>query len=151
MRWLSLILFLLLMVGGGAVIGLTTMPGDWYAQLAKPAFNPPNWIFAPVWSTLYVLIAIAGWRTWERDRGGPPMMLWWAQLALNFLWSPVFFAAHLTGPALAVIVLLLAGILAFIAASWKHDRTAAALFLPYAAWVGFASVLNGAIFYLNRA
>src|SRR4051794_28977474 len=82
-----------------------TAPGEWYAALAKPSFNPPNWLFAPVWTVLYVLIAVAGWRTFERDQRGGPMKLWWAQLALNFLWSPVFFGAHRIGLALLIILL----------------------------------------------
>jgi tryptophan-rich sensory protein len=98
---------------------------------------------------LYVLIAVAGWRVWQRDGGGWPMRLWWAQLVLNFLWSPVFFAAHRIGLALVVILLLLAAILAFIATAWRQDRVAAWLFAPYAAWVAFASVLNASIFTLN--
>jgi tryptophan-rich sensory protein len=146
---LSLILFIALVLGGGLAIGYLTAPGEWYAGLAKPSFNPPNWIFAPVWTVLYVLIAVAGWRTFERDRAGWPMRLWWAQLALNFLWSPVFFTAHRIGLALAIVLLMLAAILAFIVASWRQDRVAAWLFVPYAAWVAFASVLNGAIFALN--
>src|SRR5689334_24917042 len=93
-RWLSLLGFLVLVIGGGLAIGYLTAPGEWYAGLTKPSFNPPAWMFAPVWSVIYVLIAVAGWRTFERDRRGWPMRLWWAQIALNFLWSPVFFAAH---------------------------------------------------------
>ncbi len=96
-----------------------------------------------------MLIAVAGWLTFERHHGGRPMRLWWVQLVLNFLWSPVFFAAHRIGLALLVILLLLAAIVAFIAASWRQDRAAIWLFAPYAAWVGFASLLNGAIFTLN--
>ena len=149
-RRLALVLFLLLVVGGGLVIGYLTAPGTWYASLAKPLFNPPNWVFAPVWSVLYVLIAVAGWRSFERIRAtGLPMRLWWTQLALNFLWSPVFFGAHWIGLALLVILLLLVAILAFIAASWRRDRVAAWLFAPYAVWVAFASVLNAAVFALN--
>lgn len=148
-RRLALILFLLLVVGGGLAIGYLTAPGEWYAGLSKPSFNPPNWLFAPVWTMLYVLIAVAGWRIFERDRAGWPMRLWWLQIALNFLWSPVFFTAHRIGFALVVILLLLATILAFIVASWRQDRLAAWLFAPYAAWVGFASLLNGAISALN--
>jgi tryptophan-rich sensory protein len=148
-RWLSLLGFVVLVVGGGLAIGYLTAPGEWYAGLAKPSFNPPGWIFGPVWTVLYVLIAVAGWRTFERDRRGWLMRLWWAQLALNFLWSPVFFAAHRIGLALIVILLMLAAILAFTAASWRQDRVAAWLFAPYAAWVAFASVLNAAIFTLN--
>lgn len=144
-----LALFVVLVVGGGLAIGYLTAPGAWYAGLAKPWFNPPNWLFGPVWSLLYVLIAVAGWRTFERDPGGSAMKLWWAQLLLNFLWSPVFFTAQRIGLALIVVLLLLATILAFLAVSWRKDRVAAWLFVPYAAWVAFASLLNAAIFVLN--
>jgi tryptophan-rich sensory protein len=147
--WLTLALFVVLVLGGGLVIGWLTAPGAWYASLAKPSFNPPNWIFGPVWSLLYVLIAIAGWRIWRRDAGGTAMKLWWAQLALNFLWSPVFFAAQQIGGAFVVILLLLATILAFIVAAWPRDRLAALLFVPYAAWVAFATALNASILSLN--
>ena len=148
-RYVSLILFLVLVLGGGLALGGLTVPGGWYAGLVKPSFNPPAWLFGPVWKVLYVLIAIAGWRVWQRDRSGWPMKLWWAQLALNFLWTPVFFGAHQLGLALVVILLMLAAILAFIATAWRLDRVAAWLFVPYAAWVAFASVLNGSIWMLN--
>jgi tryptophan-rich sensory protein len=144
-----LILFLVLVAGGGLVIGFLTAPGDWYAGLAKPSFNPPGWIFAPIWTVLYVLIAVAGWRISRNDPSGWPMRLWWTQLVLNFLWSPIFFSAHQIGLALVVILLLLAAILAFIALAWRQHRLAAWLFAPYAAWVAFASVLNAEIFVLN--
>jgi benzodiazapine receptor len=146
---LALILFLLLVVGGGIAIGYLTAPGDWYAGLAKPSFNPPNWVFGPTWTILYVLIAVAGWRVWRKESGGWTMRLWWMQLALNFLWTPVFFGAHRIGLALVVILLLLSVIVAFIASSWHRHRPSAWLFMPYAAWVGFASLLNAAIFALN--
>jgi tryptophan-rich sensory protein len=148
-NWPALILFLILVVGGGLAIGFLTAPGAWYAGLAKPSFNPPNWLFAPVWTALYVLIAIAGWCTFERDRSGWSIRIWWTQLVLNFAWSPVFFAAHRIGAALAVILLLLTAILSFIATAWRKDRPAAWMFVPYAAWVGFASALNAAILALN--
>jgi translocator protein len=147
-RRLALPLFLLLTLGGGLLIGTLTPPGDWYEALAKPAFNPPPWLFAPVWTALYAMVGIAGWRVW-RKMLGRPVSIWFGQLALNFLWSPVFFAAHLIGWALAVIVALLALCLWFIAATWREDRTAAWLFVPYAAWVAFATLLNGAILMLN--
>lgn len=148
-RYVALILFLVLVLGGRLALGGLTVPGGWYAGLAKPSFNPPAWLFGPVWTVLYVLIAIAGWRVWQRDRTGWPMKLWWAQMALNFLWTPVFFGAHQLGLALVVILLMLAAILAFIAAAWRLDRGAAWLFVPYAAWVAFASLLNGSIWMLN--
>ncbi|MDA1055975.1 MAG: tryptophan-rich sensory protein [Planctomycetota bacterium] len=146
---LALILFLLLVVGGGLAIGYLTAPGDWYAGLIKPSFNPPNWVFGPVWTVLYVLISVAGWRVWRKESGGWPMRLWWAQLALNFLWTPVFFGAHRVGLALGVVLVLLGTILTFIVASWRRDSASACLFAPYAAWVAFASVLNASILALN--
>ena len=145
----GLISFLLLVVGGGLLIGSVTAPEEWYAGLEKPAFNPPGWMFGPVWTVLYVLIAVAGWRIWQRDRGGLAMKLWWAQLALNFLWSPVFFSAHWIGVALVVVLLLLATIIAFIGVARRRDRVAAWLFVPYAAWVAYASALNASILALN--
>lgn len=148
-RTVSLIPFLALVLGGGVVLGFLTTPGAWFASLAKPSFNPPGWLFGPVWTVLYVLIAVSGWRVWQRDRSGWPMKLWWAQLALNFLWTPVFFGAHQIGLALVVILLMLAAILAFIATAWRGDSVAALLFVPYAAWVAFASLLNGSIWMLN--
>jgi translocator protein len=149
MRNLRLMLFVVLVLGTGFAAGLLNPPGSWYAALAKPWFNPPNWVFAPVWSIVYLLVAIAGWRTWERDRNSMAMTLWWAQMALNFLWSPIFFTAHRPAVALAVILMLLVAILAFIARQWSADRFSAVLFIPYAAWVGFASVLNFEIVRLN--
>lgn len=144
-----MLLFIALVLGGGLAIGTVTRPGEWYAQLAKPAFTPPGWLFGPVWTVLYVMIGIAGWRIWRLDPRSRPMMLWWAQLGLNFLWSPVFFAAHQIGLALVIILLLLGAIVCFIAASWERDRSAAWLFVPYAAWVAFASALNASILALN--
>jgi tryptophan-rich sensory protein len=76
-RWLSLIGFLAIVIGGGLAIGFLTAPGDWYEGLAKASLNPPAWLFAPVWTVLYVLIAVTGWRVWQRDRSGWPMRLWW--------------------------------------------------------------------------
>lgn len=145
----SLFLFFALVLGGGLVIGFMTAPEAWYASLAKPPFNPPNWIFAPVWTALYVMIAIAGWRIWRQGRGKLPMWLWGVQLALNFAWSPIFFSAHRIDVALGIIVLLLIAIVAFIATAWRQDKIASLLFAPYAIWVAFASLLNGALWLLN--
>jgi len=126
-----------------------TAPGEWYAGLAKPSFNPPGWVFGPVWTFLYVLIAVAGWRILVSAPRSLPMGLWWVQLGLNFLWSPVFFAAHRIELALVIILLLLATILAFIAVAWRQHRQVAWMFLPYAVWVTFASMLNASIWALN--
>ncbi len=148
-NWLIRIAFLALMVGGGILIGTLTAPGDWYAQLSKPAFNPPNWIFGPVWTALYVLIAMVGWRQFETDRSSTAMKLWWAQMGLNFLWSPTFFVLQLPWFAFVVIVALLAVIVMFIAQVRTSDRVSALAFLPYFAWVAFATALNLSIAILN--
>lgn len=148
-RRLALVLFVLLVVAGGSAIGFLTAPGPWYAGLAKPPFNPPNWIFAPVWLLLYVMIGVAGWRVWRLDDSGAALVVWWVQLGLNFLWSPIFFAAQNIGLALAVIAALWLAILVFIALARRLDRPAAWLFVPYLAWVSFATLLNGAIWWLN--
>ncbi|WP_282121331.1 TspO/MBR family protein [Ruegeria atlantica] len=143
------IAFLALMLGGGILIGTLTAPGDWYAQLSKPAFNPPNWVFGPVWTVLYVLIAIAGWRQFEADRSSTAMKLWWAQMGLNFLWSPTFFVLQQPWFAFVVIVGLLIVVVVFIARVRNSDRVSALAFLPYFAWVAFATALNFSIAILN--
>ncbi len=148
-NWLIRIAFLALVVGGGILIGALTAPGEWYAQLSKPAFNPPNWIFGPVWTVLYVLIAMVGWRQFETDRSSTAMKLWWAQMGLNFLWSPTFFVLQLPWFAFVVIVALLAVIVMFIAQVRTSDRVSALAFLPYFAWVAFATALNLSIAILN--
>lgn len=145
---LALALFLALTVGGGLVIGIGFPPGAWYETLTKPSFNPPNWLFGPVWTTLYVMIGIAGWRCWRR-RARSALTAWRAQLACNFAWSPLFFGAHRMDIALGVSVLMLASILTFIALNWRNDRVTALLFAPYAVWVSFATVLNGTLLALN--
>lgn len=148
-KYLSLLLFLVLVLGGGLLIGYATLPGGWYASLVKPPFNPPNWVFGPAWTLLYVLIAIAGWRTWRREPTGAAMKVWAVQLILNFAWSPTFFGAKMMGPALVVIVCLLASIVLFIASVWSRDRLSGWLFAPYAAWVAFATLLNASLLWLN--
>lgn len=144
---------LFLFIGGvvlaGFLLGYANTPGGWYAALNKPDFNPPNAVFAPVWTLLYICIGIAGARTWSHDPRSPSMAAWFIQIALNFLWSPVFFSMHRIGLALGIIAALLIAIAAFIALRWRRDRVAALLFLPYAAWVGFATVLNWSIYRLN--
>lgn len=141
--------FLAVVIGVGGLIGVSSAPGTWYAELNKPPFNPPNWIFAPVWFTLYVMIAIAGWRTMLAEGNGPRMRLWYGQMLLNWAWSPLFFMAHLIWPAFIVIVAMWLAIAAFIARSRHTDPVSAWLFAPYLAWVSFAGLLNLSIGILN--
>lgn len=148
-KYSPLLLFLVLVVGGGSLIGIMNVPGEWYATLNKPSFNPPNWVFGPVWTVLYVLIAIAGWRVWQREDLREAMWVWWAQLGLNFLWSPVFFSLQSPGGALIVILAMLTAIVMFIRLVWNSDRVSGVLFLPYLAWVSFATLLTMAVFVLN--
>ena len=132
---------------GGAVTA--TSVGSWYPLLAKPAFNPPNWIFAPVWTALYFMMAIAAWRVWRRGGARRALSLFALQLALNLAWSIVFFGMHAVGAALLEILVLLLAILATTVVFWRSDRMAGLLFVPYAAWVAFAAILNAAIWQLN--
>lgn len=148
-RWGSLAAFILFTLGAGTLIGTMTMPGPWYEALAKPSFNPPNWLFGPAWTVLYILVGIAGWRVWTSYGACLLMNLWIAQLVVNFLWSPTFFGMQSIGGGLVVVVAMLVLILAFIVLAWNRERVAALLFLPYAAWVAFATTLNASIFFMN--
>lgn len=139
---ITLVAFMVVVIGVGALIGTGAQPDAWYASLEKPPFNPPNWIFGPVWFTLYVLIAIAGWRAWMRDNRSTAMMLWAGQMVLNWAWSPAWFGLHQTWLAFVILVAMWSCIAGFIAVNWQRDRTAALLFVPYIAWVSFAGLLN---------
>ncbi|GAA4170447.1 TspO/MBR family protein [Shinella granuli] len=141
--------FIILVLGAGLLIGASNIPDEWYRSLAKPAFNPPDWVFAPVWSLLYAIIGLVGARTWLTLRRSMAMRLWFAQLVFNFAWSPAFFGLRDPASAMIIILGLLVSVAAFIAVSWRQDRTAALLFVPYLAWVAFAAALNAAILLLN--
>jgi len=144
-----LILFVLGVLGIGWTIGATNLPGPWYASLQKPWFNPPNWVFAPTWTVLYIMIAIAGWRAFLRDPKGNAFRVWVGQIALNFAWSPTVFTFHNLALGLVIILSMLVLILTFIVLQWRSEKSSALLFVPYAAWDAFASVLNFALFQLN--
>jgi tryptophan-rich sensory protein len=143
------VLFIAIVLGIGLLIGYINLPGEWYRSLVKPPFTPPNWLFGPAWTIIYILVGIAGARTWLGGGISPGMVLWFVQMLLNFIWSPLFFGRQMPATALVVIVALLVAILGFIANRWSADRPAALLFMPYAAWVAFATLLNGSIAYSN--
>jgi tryptophan-rich sensory protein len=134
---------------GGAITA--TSVGTWYQTLAKPWFNPPDWVFAPVWTTLYVLIGIAGWLVWRSGaRGrGPALGMFAVQLALNLGWSALFFGLRRIDLAMVEIVALLAAIVATGVLAWRVDRRAGALFVPYGLWVGYACALTISLWWLN--
>lgn len=142
-------LFIVLVLAAGILTGVSNLPGPWYDGLNKPFFQPPSWLFSPVWTVLYILIAIAGARTWLAAPASGRMQIWFAQMALNFLWSPAFFGQESPVLGLVVIVPLLVLIVIFIAASWNRDRIAAWLFAPYVLWTSFATLLNASIFAMN--
>jgi tryptophan-rich sensory protein len=134
-----------------ALIGSAFQPSDWYASLRKPPLTPPNWIFGPVWSFLYLCIAVAAWLVWRARRGATtPLALWASQLLLNGLWSLLFFGLHRPGLALLELAILLALVVATTAAFFRVRSLAGALLVPYVLWVGFAIYLNAGIWYLNR-
>lgn len=133
-------------------VGSTFMPGEWYAALTKPPWTPPNDVFAPVWTTLYVLMGVAAWLVW-RTAGfagaRTPLMLFIAQLILNALWSYLFFGAHQMLLAFVDIIVLWLLILATIVRFRRVVPVAGALLIPYLCWVAFASALNFELWRLN--
>jgi tryptophan-rich sensory protein len=150
----TLVVFILLCYFVAVVSGIVTRPqiATWYAALAKPAWRPPNWLFGPVWTILYGMMAVGGWRVWKAPASywrKMALIFFSAQLALNFLWSPTFFNWHLIGAAFAVIVLLLLCLVLFVMNALKVDGIAAGLFVPYVLWVSFAAALNYTIWTMN--
>ena len=128
-----------------ASLGAIAPPGEWYAGLRKPWFNPPSWVFGPAWTVLYLMIAAATWLLWR----APASAARTRALRLNAAWTPLFFALQLPGVAFIDILLLWAFIAATIWAAWPVRRLAAVLLVPYLAWVTFAATLNGSIWWLN--
>ena len=140
----------LLAAGLGSLFTMVSL-GSWYATLVKPSWNPPSWLFGPVWTVLYALMGVTGWLVWRR--GGPairPALQWFAvQLVLNVGWSAVFFGLQMPGLAFAEILVLWAAIAATLRSSWQVSRPAGILLVPYLLWVSFAVMLNFAIWRLN--
>jgi tryptophan-rich sensory protein len=155
-RWTGLAIFIAVCLGAGGLGAIATTPeiDGWYRTLAKPAWNPPDSVFGPVWTTLYVLMAIAAWVVWNQEGGkaaGTPLKLFGVQLALNVAWSWIFFGVHQPGWAFVEIVILWLAILASTVAFFRRSKIAGWLLMPYLAWVSFAAVLNFSIWRLNLA
>ncbi len=152
-KWLVLAGSILLTLVVGAIGGLSTAEAipTWFAALNKPSFNPPNWVFGPVWTTLYIMIAVAAWRVWLVEGFDRKWLLpYLVQLGLNLGWSLIFFGARRPDLALIEIVLLWISIVVTLVVFRRIDRGAGWLLAPYLAWLSFATILNGAIWWLNR-
>lgn len=139
----------------GGIAGFVTSSNieSWYAYLDKPVFNPPNWLFGPVWTALYILMGISLFIVWKQPdtpQRKPALQIFFVQLLLNFAWSFIFFYFHQTGTALLEIIVLWVAISMMIIAFYRVDKWAAFLQIPYLTWVTFASVLNASIWYLNK-
>lgn len=140
----------------GAIGGFATASSvsTWYQELTKPAWNPPDWVFGPVWTVLYILMGVAVWFIWRLDRDSPAvrvaLVLYGAQLFLNLFWSIIFFGLRNIGLALVEIVVLVALILATLVVFFRLKPVAGYLLIPYQAWVIFATGLNASIWWLNR-
>jgi translocator protein len=136
-----------------AATGAMFRPGNWYEQLRKPAWRPPNWVFPPAWTFLYLTIAVSGWLVWRTSGfagAAFPFAIYLVQLILNASWSPIFFGMGRPDLAFIEVVMLWLSIIATIAAFHRVNAVAAWLLLPYLAWVTFAAALNLAIWRLNR-
>ncbi len=147
-----MLLFIAVTLAVGALGSVFTEPNirGWYADLAHPSFAPPNWVFAPVWTTLYVLMAIAAWRVWRvTGLKSPALIAYTVQLILNLGWSAVFFGLHQIGAALIEIGILWLAILTTAILFARADRLAGVMLVPYLVWTSFAAALNYAFWTLN--
>ncbi len=151
-NWLSLSIWLIITFGAAAT-GRANQPGSWYLELRKPAWNPPGWLFAPVWTLLYTMMALAAWRVFSHAplaESWPALLIYLVKLAANATWSWLFFGRRRIGLALLDLILLWLLILACLFLFRAIDPLAGALLAPYLAWVSFAGVLNYTIWRMNR-
>jgi translocator protein len=155
-KWLSLLAALVIpqIAGGVGAVATASSVATWYQKLKKPAWNPPGWLFGPVWTLLYLAMGFASWLVWQRGREEDrpvrgELGLYGAQLGLNLLWSVLFFGRRRVDWALAEIGLLWAAILATLARFYRVRPAAGLLLLPYQLWTTFAAVLNAAVWRLN--
>ena len=154
MRWISLLFWFVLcfaVAGVGGTFTAAEIPG-WYRTLVRPSIATPNWVFGPVWTALYAMMAVAAWRAWIAPASSlrtAGLILFVVQLALNFAWSFIFFREHAIGLALVEVMVLWAAICATTLVFSRFVPEAAWLMAPYLAWVTFASILNGAFWQLN--
>ncbi len=137
--------------GAAAATGALIQPGEWYRSLSKPAWTPPDWVFPVTWTVLYLSISVAAARVAALDGTGQALALWSVQIALNTLWTPVFFGLKRMQAGLVVIGLLWVSVAATCVAFWGHDPISGMLFLPYVLWVTIAGALNYSVWQRNPA
>ncbi len=131
------------------LFGAISPPGDWYASLNKPSWNPPGWLFGPVWMMLYLMMATAAWLVWKRCGWGKALGFYGVQLALNAAWTPIFFGAQQPGWALVNIIAMWLAIGVTMVAFFRVSKAAGWLMVPYLVWVSFAMVLNYTLWRMN--
>jgi benzodiazapine receptor len=148
-NFITLVAFILVVIGGGLLIGTAFPVDSWYEALNKPFFMPEPQLFGMVWPVLYLLVAIAGWRVFIREGAVPGWGLWIGQLVLNFIWAPVFFGAHLLFWSNWILVGVLSLSFAFMSVTWDRDRVVGLCFLPYVAWLSFALLINVSVWLMN--
>ena len=152
MNWQTLIIFIILCQTAGILGAIFTVKAipTWYKNLKKPSFNPPNWLFGPVWTLLYLLMGVSGYLLWQNNHSSTGIILFFTQLALNAVWTPLFFGAKKLGLAFFEITLMWLAIIMTIIFAWNIYPLASILLIPYLFWVTFASVLNFSIWQLNK-
>jgi tryptophan-rich sensory protein len=153
-RWIGLVVFVVVCLGAGGLGAIATTPEieGWYKTVAKPSWNPPDSVFGPVLTTLFVLMRVAAWLVWQQggfQAAAKPLSLFAAQMALNVAWSWIFFGLHQPGWAFVEIVVLWLAILVTTVAFFRYSKIAGWLLVPYLAWVSFASLLNFTIWRMN--
>ncbi|MDU8910931.1 tryptophan-rich sensory protein TspO [Aestuariicoccus sp. MJ-SS9] len=148
MFWILFGIFLAACFAAGSTGGLFP-PGAWYRELKKPSWTPPDWVFPVTWTTLYICMATAGARVALSDGNAIAMALWSLQIALNGLWTPVFFGLQNIRLGMIVLALLWLSVAATLVALWMVDWIAGALFVPYLVWVTIAGGLNASVWRLN--
>lgn len=148
MIWILFLVFLAACFAAGTT-GAIFPPGEWYRKLDKPPWTPPDWLFPVAWTTLYICMAAAGARAAVSPDNGIAMALWSLQIALNTLWTPVFFGLQKIRAGLFVLGMLWLAVAACMVALWQVDTVAGLLFLPYLAWVSVAFALNASVWRRN--
>ena len=148
MFWLDFLVFLFACMAAG-LTGSLFPPGEWYSELNKPVWTPPNWVFPVAWRILYLLMSYSGATLANLESAGSALALWALQISLNTLWTPVFFGLKNLKLGLIIIILLLVSVAICTYVFWLYAWISGLLFLPYLAWVVFAAALNAAVFKLN--